>query len=479
MPPFTRADLLAANQCSRRAWLQQHPPSEAPERVKLPRSDDRDAVRDAMRRRFPGGRAIPAEMSLEARLACTSEAMADPSIPAIFDAMFSFEGLVVRASVLERRSAGFVVSEAKAANSVGEAHELDVAVVGWVAAKVGVPIVGLSLAHFDADYVRRETLDEQALFVMVPVAPRDFSAALATLLSAVSRVAEPHAKVGHHCQQPRECPFRTHCAASTGEFSVHRLPRAGKVQQELAELGVTDVRQIPTHVRMNPTQQHAVWSLVNHAEYIGGGLLPSLRNVRLPLRFIDFEACQPAVPRWPGTSPFQQLPTQWSMHVQYEDGRIEHASFLHTEDSDPREAFVRSLVTAVGTEGSILVYSGYEATTLRGLRDRMPEAWSEFEGIVNRIMDMLPVIRDHYYHPDLEGSFSIKAVLPAVCPEVGYADLEIQDGATAARQWLRMISSGTPDDERAHIRASLLAYCERDTLALLRVREALVARAGG
>ncbi|GDX79926.1 hypothetical protein LBMAG42_17370 [Deltaproteobacteria bacterium] len=479
MPLFTRADLLAANQCARRAWLQQHPPAEAPERLRLPRSDDRDAVRDAMRRRYPGGITIPVEAPLETRLAATAAAIADTAIPAIFDATFAFDQIVVRAAVLERRPGGFVVSEAKAANSVGEAHELDVAVVGWVAAQTGTPIAGLSLAHFDPDYVRRETLDDQALFVVVPVLPREFATAHARLRASAARADEPPAKVGHHCQHPRECPFRTHCAPSTGEFSVQRLPRAGKVQQELAELGVTDVRQIPTHVRMNPTQQHAVWSLVNHAEYIGGGLLPSLRNVRWPLRFLDFEACQPAVPRWPGTSPFQQLPTQWSMHVQYEDGRVEHSAFLHTEDSDPREAFVRSLVTAVGTEGSILVYSGYEATTLRGLRDRMPEAWSEFEGIVNRIMDMLPVIRDHYYHPDLEGSFSIKAVLPAVCPDVGYDDLEVQDGATAARLWLRMISSGTPDDERAHIRASLLAYCERDTLALLCVREALVARAGG
>ena len=405
--------------------------------------------------------------------------MADPNVAAVFDATFVVDGLEVRAAILERAPGGWTILEAKGANSVGEAHEREVAAVAWVAVAAGVPVVGRRILHLDADYVREAELDARALFVTVNVPARDFTSAWEALFEVLACAEEPQDLPGGHCTFPRECPFRAHCTPVSGPWSLARLPRAGRLVAELTELGIDDVRRIPNHVRMNPAQQHAVWALVNGREYIGQGLRPALQNVRWPLRFLDFEACQPAVPRWPETSPFQQLPTQWSMHVLYEDGREEHREFLHREDSDPRWPFVHSLVEAAGAEGTIVVYSGYEATTLRALRDRTPELWSDLEGLIGRIFDLLPVIRDHYYHPALDGSFSIKAVLPAVCPDVGYADLEVHDGARAAQEWLRMISANTPADERERIASALLKYCERDTWAMLRVREALLQRAGG
>lgn len=477
MAPLRRVDLLAAHQCSRRLWLHHHGPVSLRE-PRLPRADDRDAVRDAARRRFPGGVLVRGDLPLEERLAETRALIDQPEVRAIFDATFQADGVVVRCAILARVAGGFVVLEAKSVGSVGEVHELDVAAAAWVAERAGVPIVGRQVLHLDSGYVRGAELDEQALFAGVNVPARDFSAAAASL--AAVGTAEPAVAPGPQCVRPRECPFREHCVpAPLSPTSVQRLPRGGKLAQDLAELGVDDVRDIPAGVRLNPSQQHAVWALVNGREYIGQGLAPSLRNVCWPLRFLDFEACQPAVPRWPDTSPFQQIPTQWSMHVQHEDGRVAHHEFLHQADTDPREAFVDSLVAAAGTEGSIVVYSGYEATTLRALRDRMPERWSDLEGLVSRIVDLLPVVRDHYYHPALDGSFSIKAVLPAVCPDLDYHGLEVADGAAAAQAWLAMVAPGRTEAERARLRGALLAYCARDTLAMLEVRNALVARAGG
>ena len=479
MPTASRSDLLAARQCRRRAWLHTHAVPEPDAGPRPPRADDRGAVRQAARDRYPGGRAIPGEGTQAERLAATRDAVKDPKVPAIYDAVFVHGGVEVRAAVLAREAGGFLVVEARSANSVNEGHELDVAAVGWVAERAGVPIVGLRLLHFNRDYIRGEDLDTAALLAQVNVEPRDFSADLESLADAAAASEEPIVEVGQHCRHPRACPWRERCEPASGPWSVLRLPRAGRLLQELAELGVNDVRKIPSSLRMNPSQQHAVWSLVNDREYIGQGLLPALRSVRYPIHFVDFEAAQPAVPRWPGTAPFEQLPTQWSMHVQSESGTVVHREFLHEEDSDPRRSFVESLVAAAGTEGSIVVYSGYEAATLRGLRDRLPEHWHDLDAIVSRVVDLLPIVRDHYYHPDLGGSFSIKAVLPAVCPELDYNDLALQGGQMAAQAWLRMIGARTPAAEREALRSALLAYCARDTLAMLRLREGLLARAGG
>jgi hypothetical protein len=479
MPPLNRNDLLAARQCARRAWLHGHGiavPGGAPV---LPRADDRDAVRTAARDRFPGGVRIPSPGDQAERLALTAAAMLDPAVPAVYDALFCYGGVEVRAAVLVRVADGFDIVEARGVNSVAESHELELAAVGWVAEQAGVPVRRLRLLHFDPDYVRGETLDPARMLVEVPVAHTDFSADLVALHAAIERADEPAVAPGQHCTHPRPCPWRPRCTDEVGEWSVRQLPRAGRLLQELEEMGVDDVRRIPSHLRMNPSQQHAVWSIVNGREYVGQGLLPALRSVRYPIRFVDFEAAQPAVPRWPGTSPFEQLPTQWSMHVQHADGRLEHREFLHDEDCDPRPAFVESLVAAAGNEGSIVVYSGYEAATLRTLRDRLPDHWHDLEGLVSRVVDLLPPVRDHYYHPALRGSFSIKVLLPALCPEMGWDDLEVQGGDVAARAWLRMIGADTPPAERARLRGALLAYCARDTLAMLRVRDALLARAGG
>ena len=436
-------------------------------------------MRLAAHARFPGGVAVPRSLPIEERLATTAAALSDRDIPAVYDALFVYAGVEVRAAVMARTAAGFVVVEARSLNSVGEEHELDVAAVAWVAAQAGVKIAGARILHFDRDYVRGAELDADALFVEWNVPLRDFSADLSMLKATAREPEEPNVAVGQHCRHPRVCPWLERCAPPAGLWSVTQLPAAGRLLHVLAELAVDDVRGIPTSVRMNPSQQHAVWSLLNNREYIGQALLPALRSVCFPIRFVDFEAAQPAVPRWPDTTPLEQIPTQWSMHVQHEGGQVEHFEFLHREDSDPRRPFVESLVAAVGGEGSIVVYGGSEAATLRRLRDRLPEFGFDLDAVVTRMVDLLPIVRDHYYHPALRGSFSMKALLPAVCPELNYDDLRLKGGEMAARAWLRMVAPATPHAERKELGAALLNYCARDTLAMLRVRERLLAGAGG
>ena len=88
-------------------------------------------------------------------------------------------------------------------------------------------------------------------------------------------------------------------------------------------------------------------------------------------------------------------------------------------------------------------------------------------------VDLLKIVRSHYYHRDFHGSFSIKSVLPALAPEFGYEDLEIRDGQLASVAFLESIRSDAKPGRREQLRSDLLAYCERDTEAMLRVVEAM------
>jgi hypothetical protein len=96
--------------------------------------------------------------------------------------------------------------------------------------------------------------------------------------------------------------------------------------------------------------------------------------------------------------------------------------------------------------------------------------------VIDRLYDLHVVVKNHYYHPEFNGSFSLKAVLPAVVPEMTYDGMGIQEGQMASLEYLRMIGPGTPEGEREKIKKDLLEYCAQDTWAMVRIREELLKR---
>jgi hypothetical protein len=88
------------------------------------------------------------------------------------------------------------------------------------------------------------------------------------------------------------------------------------------------------------------------------------------------------------------------------------------------------------------------------------------------------VVRNHVYHPAFGGSFSLKAVLPALVPDMTYEGMEVPDGQAAGLAWEQMIGEKATAPERTAMRKALLAYCGQDTLALVRLLEALQSRCG-
>ena len=178
-----------------------------------------------------------------------------------------------------------------------------------------------------------------------------------------------------------------------------------------------------------------------------------------------------------GTRPFQQVPFQFSDHVILPGGSLEHHSFLHQDERDPRRPLVEALLKTLGREGPIVVYSGFEARIVRTLAEEVPERAEELLAVVDRMVDLLELIRSHYYHPRFDGSFSIKNVLPALIEDLDYDDLVIREGSQAATAFIEMIDQETPEPKRGELRGALYAYCERDTEAMVRLYQKL--REGG
>jgi Domain of unknown function(DUF2779) len=199
-----------------------------------------------------------------------------------------------------------------------------------------------------------------------------------------------------------------------------------------------------------------------------------LGGLAYPLYFADFETVNPAIPRFAGMRSYDHLPFQWSVRVQRQPGaEPEHHEFLATDASDLRREFISSLCAALGESGSIVVYSSFESQRLSELCSWLPEFTDRINALQHRLFDLLPIVREHTYHPAYAGSYSIKSVLPALVPGITYSGMEVADGQAAGLAWESLVRESLDASERDRIRNALLDYCGLDTLAMARLLERL------
>jgi predicted RecB family nuclease len=262
------------------------------------------------------------------------------------------------------------------------------------------------------------------------------------------------------------------------EFWVYNINGIGQSKlDELAHMGVRDISDIPNSFALSQIQDRIRASVSIQQEYISNQLEAELNKIEYPIHFLDFETIGPAIPQYADTRPYQTIPFQWSDHILYEDGKLQHREYLCNEDKDPREEFTQTLLDALGNKGSIVIYTSYETGVLNSIIEHFPQYTDELWAIIDRFKDLHAIIRNNYYHPKFYGSFSLKYVLPALVPAMGYDKLSIQDGMQASLEYLRMIDPDTPEDEKAKIRIDLLTYCGQDTLAMVKIRDELLSRA--
>ena len=277
----------------------------------------------------------------------------------------------------------------------------------------------------------------------------------------------PEIEVDAHCTSPFECPFLAHCSRGDPEYPVALLPRGGRIVEELLGEGIEDLRAIPAGRLQKELHERVRRATIEGKPYIDPELAHQLRALPYPRYYLDFETANLAVPIWKGTRPYEHLPFQWSCHVERRDGSLDHRDFLEVSGTPPMRRFVESLLEVLGDEGPIVVYSGFEKTVLKSLAGRFPDLSPRLEHVIERLFDLLPVLQRHYYHPDMKGSWSIKAVLPTVAPELGYDGLELVQDGTGAQQAFAQLVQGAPEPGRARaLTEALRAYCQRDTLAL-------------
>jgi len=487
---ISKSKFVAGVQCLKRLYLQVHSPelAEQPDAAAEAIIEQGHKVGMLARRLFPRGVEV-CERSLDQAIRATRELVANPEIPALFEAAFEHDGVVVRVDVLHRRADGRLrLIEVKSSASLKEEHLDDVAIQYRVLSRCGLDVGSCCLAHVNRSFVfRGGNVDPWRFFrirnvtrLVEKLQPK-LTFQLRAAFTVLSMPAAPDVKPGSHCTAPVVCEFYDRCNSPRPDDHIGYLPRIhASAMEELEEMGIESIREIPDDFELSEIQRRAATCVQTGEPWYSPELRQVLDGLAYPLYFADFETVNPAIPPFAGMRPYDQLPFQWSVHVLRQPGaEHEHYEFLATGANDPRREFIESLCYALGESGNIVVYSAFESQRLSDLASWFPEFADRINAIQARLFDLLPIVRAHTYHPAYAGSYSIKSVLPALVPEMTYDGMEVADGQAAGLAWESLITGLLDKTERDRIRKALLDYCGQDTLALVTVLEKLKLGAKG
>ena len=399
--------------------------------------------------------------------------------PAIYEAAFQFDQVLVALDILVLKNDGWHAYEVKSTNGTKDTHIKDAALQYWVMVNSGLEIKSINVLHFNREYVRQGNLNIQELFTWDDVTEDviELQTKIALEIKAnkacLSEPTIPNIDIGSHCGNPYQCDFMGTCWKHVPDYSVFNLTRGGSKAWELHDQGILNIENIPDTFPLSDSQQLQVEAEKSGGIYIDKeGVKAFVEALNYPLYFLDFETIMPAVPEFDQTRPYQMSVFQYSLHVlERAGGPTKHYEFLaDATDKNLRTAVTEQLISEMGKAGDVIVYNkSFEASRLNELARDFPKYSSALEAIRDRMVDLAtPFQRKMYYAKEMRGSYSIKVVLPALVPELSYKDLEIQEGGTASLTFLQMVQGQFVGDQN-QIRKALLEYCKLDTLAMVKI----------
>ena len=498
---LSKSKYTAFRQCQKNLWMKAYKPEE-------------EVIDPSLQSRFESGNEVgdlamglfgpfeevtsldaEGKLDLGEMLRKTEDCLAR-GVENICEASFSWDGNYCAVDILHRQGGGYAIYEVKSSsNSLVEPisddelrhYAWDIAYQKYVLIQCGVNVTGVYLVQLNKDYVRGKDLDIQMLFLkteMTRLVDEEYPnvpANIARARKVLECHQEPAKPISMACRKPYPCAFWQYCSKHIPKPSVFDLYRMSfeKALKYYNNSIVTfeDVQSC----KLTARQQVQV---VSHLTGKGTVDKKSIRdfldqNIRYPLYFLDFETMQDVIPQYEGTKPYQQIPFQYSLHwIEKPGGELKHTAFLAESGKDPRWALAEQLCHDIPLNACITAYNkGFECGRINELAEAFPALRYHLLNIRDNIVDFLDPFRAGYYYlPEMEGSFSIKKVLPALFPndpQLDYSNLtgSVHNGGEAMTIFPKIKDMTPADQQKA--RQSLLDYCNLDTMAMVKIWQKL------
>ena len=488
MPTLSKSKLIAFKQCPKRLWLEVKKPSlkdDSGSEAAFSRGHEVGELAQKVFDPDGTGTLIDVNEIGWGKVYDETARLLKLGNGPIFEAALKIDGAMAFADImLPDRSSGELqwrMIEVKSSTRVKDYHRDDLTAQVYIARQLGIPLSFAGVAYIDTSFVYPGDGDYEGLFAIEDLTEETFERELevkdwiAEAQATASEKAEPVIDMGPQCSSPFVCGFCGYCSQDLfqPDYRVSILPRLSpKRAEDWEEIGIVELRDTPDD-ELNPIQLRVKQATLSGEPFFDAeGAANALGHPEgQPAYFLDFETVNMAIPIWAGTRPYEQLPFQFSVHCVRPNGEIFHEDFLDISGQDPRKRFIEELLDSCGEEGPIYVYNaGFEKGVIRGLAAFDPARSTVLEALLPRVVDLLPIARKYYYHPAQEGSWGLKAVLPAIAPELSHGDLdEIQHGQAAAEAYNEAINLETTDERRTQIEQQLLEYCKLDTFATVKI----------
>ncbi len=482
MKTLSKSRFVSGMQCHKKVWFDFYrkdlktPVDEAQQRI----FDLGHKIGELAWRKFPDGKdATPEDYSDFIPSIANTKQWISEGVPTIYEATFSARNVFCMLDILHKHQDEYWAIEVKNSTNVKDYHLTDAAFQYFVMAESGFIPDRFFLMHINNQYVKDgeitsdifhlEDITEKVLETQPWVIEN-----LDAILQALELEDEPQITIGRQCGSPFTCDYQHHCWSHIPENSVFELSRIGKKSWDLYEQNILSINDIPEDYPLSNFQQLQFRGSKFGEKHID---VVSIQNFvdkwHFPLYFFDFETIFPAIPVLDGTRPYEQVPFQYSLHRLDDQGNLDHFEFLANPASfqDPNESPLKNLIYEMknhfGSNGSIIAYNmAFEKRILVSLKEKFPEEKKFLEDLIERMVDLMVVFQKNwYYDPAMGKSYSIKAVLPALIPELSYQDLEVSNGDMASNLFHASVENGSFVTK--NLKNNLSEYCKLDTYAMV------------
>jgi hypothetical protein len=483
---LSKSEYIRGLQCHKSLWLYKNNPElrDTPDQAQESLFNTGHDVGELACKLFPNGVEIKFDANNFDGMVSKTKELIENGCEVIYEATFKENGIFAMADILVKNGNVWDMYEVKASTGVKEYH-LNDASIQWYALTNAIELNRAYIVHINNQYERENDLDINQLFTIADITDevQNRQYQITFNLEQMEQMLNediPDIDIGTHCSDPNNCDFGGHCWKHIPYPSIFNLYWMNSSKKfEMYYKGMKTYEDIPNDFKLNATQQLQVDTYKSQEPYVNKKIVKEfLETIEYPINFFDFETFQNAIPRFDNQRPYMQIPFQYSLHILHEDGTMEHKEFLGDENIDPRNDLIDQMLKDLTPIGSIVAYNqSFEMSRIKELANYNPEKKDELLALNERFVDLIVPFRGRgYYHPNFNGSFSIKSVLPAMFPnndELDYKKLgSIQNGGDAMDTFtnLHLLKDKS---KRDIIRKDLLAYCHLDTLAMVRIWEKL------
>ena len=476
-------------QCRKALWLKKYKKEvlSAPDDSALARFETGNEVGELACKLFPNGVEIPYTTNFDEMIKQTVEHVKN-GMRYIYEATFSFDDILVLVDVLAIDENGISIYEVKSSSSVKDIYVHDTSIQYYVLKQLGYHINTANVVHINSSYVRADSLELEKLFTIVDITNEVVS--LQENIPAVlkefetileDKINEPNIDIGKHCHYPYVCDAKEYCwktQRNIPDYSIFNIFNLGsKKQIEMYSQGIKNIEDVPEDFNMTANQKSAVENYKSKETFVDKEKIKEfIDTLTYPIYHLDFETFQQSVPLWKGISPYAQIPFQYSLHIEQEDGTLTHKEYLAVDGIDPRENIAKRLIQDIPSDVTVLAYNmSFEKGVITKLAESYPDLSAHLLSINENMKDlMVPFQKKYYVTASMNGSYSIKYVLPALVPQFAkaYKELDgVQNGTQAMNAFANM--NKMKEIEKQKIRTSLIEYCKLDTLAMVKILEVL------